>query len=288
MVLQHFPLPVRTPEKLFWHHAVNSTSALANALNENSVCNFIEADILRSKVSGTCIMAHPPDIESDLTFQDCFDQIFHSNINLFPLKQVGFKLDFKDQTCVVECLKIINEYLNEDQTTWISPKKEVCVPSGFRMPIWFNADILRGPGGKDPAFNGEEFVTGCRSMFPGCTLSVGFTTGPPEAEGEEMYSSSMVDQMIYLIKEHNLLGSEPFTLSKNDSHVVIPVRSDLFVNSLHTLETFLQNGISLTIFGSKEDLSSARGNNTPNLSTNITAVGEFLKHYKDLIHIDVV
>lgn len=62
---------------------------------------------------------------------------------------VGIKLDFKSPAAVESCLKILNNH-----------RKHLCT-----TPVWLNADIWNGPGGKPSPFDADLFIGQCVCML---------------------------------------------------------------------------------------------------------------------------
>ena len=85
-------------------------------------------------------------------------------------RRVGIKLDFKEIECVAPCVDLLRATGFGD----LDPSGE------FRaVPLWLNADVVRGPGGREP-IAGADFVSTCVAACPNATLSLGWThTGTP-------------------------------------------------------------------------------------------------------------
>ena len=167
-----------------WAHAVNSRAELSAALNDPTV-HMLEADILmRSKDLGPSrrkssrfvlqpIMCHPPAKDSDLTFDEFARTVIAS---LRDGRKVGLKLDFKQAECVAPCLDTLRArgFCQESQSSY-----SVNAGEFEDVPLWLNADVVRGPGGREP-IDGPSFVSACVSTCPHATLSLGWThTGTP-------------------------------------------------------------------------------------------------------------
>ncbi|KAJ7386407.1 hypothetical protein OS493_008531 [Desmophyllum pertusum] len=105
-----------------WLHAVNSPERLQQGLSGETM--MLEADVLmrNNMVNGTPVMAHPPDMDSNLTLASFLRQTTAST--------KGIKLDFKTIMVVEPSLKMIQN---------VTSGQEV------KNPIWLNADILPGP-----------------------------------------------------------------------------------------------------------------------------------------------
>jgi hypothetical protein len=157
---------INNPGEVTWSHAVNSHEKLAKSLN-NSDFMVIESDI-RKSLQGVPVAAHPPDTESDLSFNELINEMSQS-------KQ-GLKLDFKDPEIVIPCLQRLNK-------------------ASLRQPILLNADILQGNGANPPKFNAVEFLTFCKKNYPKGILSLGWTTTADPTLG---YTQKNIDEMLQL------------------------------------------------------------------------------------------
>ena len=151
---------VKSSRNIQWSHATNSSYKLAVAMSNS--CHMIEADILM----GTCpshpskvpIMAHPPFTKSDLSFEDFILSIHNANQALCQHLKKGVKLDFKDPESVVPCLKFLKS-------------------TQFDAPVFINADIWRGNGGKKCEFVPKDFFNACKLYTPSAAVSVGWKVG---------------------------------------------------------------------------------------------------------------
>ena len=193
------------PRNVCWAHGVNSSEALDAALADLS-CHMIEADLMirgastrsskaaaRWKAAGSStgaltardvIMCHPPAVDSDLTFDQFFKRVF---LAVKAGRRVGLKLDFKDADAVLPCVRLLR-----DSNVGIHDASYVGAHASTRtMPLWLNADVIRGPGGRPP-IPGEQFVARCLEHCPSATLSLGWTTSGTPRLG---YSRRMVDEM---------------------------------------------------------------------------------------------
>lgn len=194
---------------------------------------MLEADVNLGSVDGSetalsgskvPIMAHPPDITSDLSLEDFINtivkvgfQYFTSlsqhhyciisthkynektpsvqHVTLGGKSKKGFKLDFKELSIVEPSLKILKKV-----------ESQLC-----SIPFWLNADILRGPSLDSTAaksttalpLDAGKFVQVCRKYFEGATLSLGWTTGPCPNDAS-FYRDSHIEQMIDVIRENSL------------------------------------------------------------------------------------
>ena len=193
------------PRNVRWAHGVNSSEALDVALADES-CHMIEADLVirgastrsskaaaRWKAAGSStgaltardvIMCHPPAVDGDLTFDQFFKRVF---LAVKAGRRVGLKLDFKDADAVLPCVRLLR-----DSNVGIHDASYVGAHASTRtMPLWLNADVIRGPGGRPP-IPGEQFVARCLEHCPSATLSLGWTTSGTPRLG---YSRRMVDEM---------------------------------------------------------------------------------------------
>ncbi|XP_037536684.1 protein FAM151B [Nematolebias whitei] len=134
-----------------WSHAVNNRRALTEALTGRT--HMIEADvILRGHDPKEPVMAHPPDNDSDITLNEWLQEV--------KVYNKGIKLDFKSLEAVSPSLVLLKDVLAE-----LSP------------PVWINADILCGPGGKAKPLDSEAFLFAVMTLPAHITLSLGWTTG---------------------------------------------------------------------------------------------------------------
>eukprot|EP00633_Aureoumbra_lagunensis_P009371 CAMPEP_0197321676 /NCGR_PEP_ID=MMETSP0891-20130614/65849_1 /TAXON_ID=44058 ORGANISM="Aureoumbra lagunensis, Strain CCMP1510" /NCGR_SAMPLE_ID=MMETSP0891 /ASSEMBLY_ACC=CAM_ASM_000534 /LENGTH=281 /DNA_ID=CAMNT_0042813665 /DNA_START=1 /DNA_END=843 /DNA_ORIENTATION=+ len=174
-----------------WAHSVCSQADLAKALADVEV-TAIESDIIMSPSLGIPIMAHPPAIESDLTFSEFLQRGVASGKHL--------KLDFKQPDVVQDCLKMCQQYSDRFQG------------------IWLNADILPGPGkeGMQPIFEADSFVKMCLDALPGACLSLGWCVDLGLAGPYEDYH---VDEMFDVLSRNSLL----------EARLVIPVNLRLAI-----------------------------------------------------------
>jgi hypothetical protein len=149
-----------------WSHAVNNKAKLDRFINDLGTI-FIESDIRRSK-SGIPIAAHPPETESDLSFDALIDAM--------RTTRQGLKIDFKDPEIVVACLTRLK----------MTP---------LSQPVLLNADVLRGNGASEPKINAIGFLADCKNYYPSGILSLGWTT---TSNLELGYTDQNVDDMLTL------------------------------------------------------------------------------------------
>ena len=159
-----------------WAHAVNSRAALDLALGDSGV-HMLEADLMLAPPrSGTpdaavptaedVIMCHPPASRSDITFDAFLRRVVRA---VRAGRVVGVKLDFKHPDAVAPALALLRrEGLGRVGLSSSSPRggsretSESTSPEAARvasMPVWLNADVIRGPGGREPVHpDGAAFV----------------------------------------------------------------------------------------------------------------------------------
>ncbi|CAH1793756.1 unnamed protein product, partial [Owenia fusiformis] len=141
--------------KVTWYHGANSKAQIQEALAGNY--KMIEGDIVYryqglTNQTSELIMAHPPNIDSDLTLSEWLNDILNRN-------DKAPKLDFKNEEVVAPSLQMLK-----------AKGKKVS------QPVWVNADLVKGPGGDAPNFNAARFFTAVNTHFPRVTLSLGWTT----------------------------------------------------------------------------------------------------------------
>lgn len=125
---------------------------------------MLEADILMGTTPASDdilpIMAHPPNVTSDLSFQGFLSTVLMENNELKNKK--GIKLDFKDIEAVEPVLRMLEREFEHGKLTF---------------PVWLNADVLKGPvdATKNP-INATRFLSLVKKYLPAATLSLGWTT----------------------------------------------------------------------------------------------------------------
>jgi hypothetical protein len=160
---------IRTPGEVAWGHAINSKERLNQYLN-NPDTMMLEVDI-RISSRGFPIAAHPPMIDSDLSFEELLHAVATS-------KQ-GLKLDFKDPEILFPCLMMLQE-------------------ANLKQPVLLNADILQGNQASPAKFNAAGFIAACKNIYPRGILSVGWTTYFHPDNG---YTRENVDEMLALCED---------------------------------------------------------------------------------------
>lgn len=199
---------VKRPWDVTWAHGVNDKERLKRFCFDSTM--MIEGDIGLSN-KNEIIMTHPPKKESNLTFDEWIEAISKSH--------KGAKLDFKDPKVVVPVLKKMQKL------------------SAY-MPVFLNADVLRGPGGKKPIFDPVEFVNICNEFYPSADcLSLGWSV-------EYVKNGEFTNRMV----ENMLTFSE-----KSAIPITISVLIYYMPRSWNALKKIFENSNdTITIWGVKE------------------------------------
>ncbi|XP_061586155.1 protein FAM151B [Cololabis saira] len=206
----------RDAAALTWEHAVNSRSRLGHALA--GPAHMMEADIImRGRDPREPVMAHPPDTDSDLTLREWLEAV--------KAHDVGIKLDFKSLEAVPPSLVLLQKVLGETQ-----------------RPVWVNADVLSGPGGRATPLEPQAFLSAVTALPAHTVLSLGWTTGWTAGSSNPGYSWDMVHEMEE--KCRNL-----------EHPVTFPVRAALMAHSFSQLSWLLQQShrYSLTAWTAQTD-----------------------------------
>ncbi|KAF0033555.1 hypothetical protein F2P81_013621 [Scophthalmus maximus] len=191
----------RDAAEVKWSHAVNSRSRLQEAVTGHT--HMIEADIImKGHDPKEPIMAHPPDTDSDITLQEWLEGVKAHN--------VGIKLDFKSLEAVSPSVALLEEVLAD--------------PS---RPVWINADIVSGPGGRARPLEHQAFLSAVTTLPTHTVLSLGWTTGWTAGTDNPGYSWDMVRVMEEICR--NLKYP-----------VTFPVRAALLAQSFSQLTWLLQ------------------------------------------------
>ena len=185
---------------------------------------MLEADVLLQgqgtpNQTDIPIMAHPPDITSDITLEEWINEVLaHSS-------QKGIKLDFKGTAVLEPAMKVLEKR-----------------KSDFIQPVWINADILKGPNTLGQPVNSSEFKRIVGSYFPESTWSIGWTTGWTNTPLDKVYSPEMVSEMADYAHELE----QPITF---------PVRAAMIKESWNHFKDLLEESRSytLTIWSGKND-----------------------------------
>ncbi|KAK3593247.1 hypothetical protein CHS0354_012338 [Potamilus streckersoni] len=216
--------------KIKWSHSTNSRKQLQDALQGDFM--MIKADILlqgqgTENQTNVPIMAHPPNIYSDITFDEWIDAVVLSG-------KKGLELDFKSIEAVEPTLMLLAQRRAK-----------------LTIPVWLNADVLQGPDGPTVTVTANRFLEICLKYFPEATLSLGFTTSKGQANEEHRYTFEHVTQLHELCKGFQ-------------ETVIIPVRAALVKSSWGNFDWLLHQSekYSLKIWSStlddvnKEDMNT--------------------------------
>ncbi|XP_041643981.1 protein FAM151B isoform X2 [Cheilinus undulatus] len=179
---------------------------------------MLEADvIMRGRDPREPIMAHPPDTDSDITLREFLEAV--------KKHDKGIKLDFKSLEPLSPSMLLLQEAL-----------------SGTGHPVWMNADILSGPGGRATPLQPQVFLSAVRYLPTHTVLSLGWTTGWTAGTENPGYSWEMVHEMEDICK----------TL---EHPVTFPVRAALMAQSVPQLTWLLQqsDSYSLTVWTGQDD-----------------------------------
>lgn len=221
---------------------------------------MIEADIVYGTLFNDStrelqpIMAHPPNIESDISLRSFLNQIMVFNTGTTKELQKGVKLDFKSTDVFQNSLPMLIEL-------W----------STLTYPMWINADIYSGPlnNTETTPVDALVFFSGIKNLT-NATLSTGWTTRWGSNFTEGSYTNEQVNDMINGIKTNNV--SNPITF---------PVRAGIAAQSISQLDHLYKslnesNYITFTIWSSDND------------SVNVEKLREMIFHFGiDKVYVDV-
>lgn len=234
-------------QEVTWSHATNSKAALEQALQDPFI-EMIEADIGMGRVvvvpdandsdanpalsANTSpeeepIMAHPPQVTSDLSFHRFLQCVLEHNKRVATvatsaagsaaasaaerrrrgrsranLSPKGIKLDFKEPKVVEACLSLLADVIRHE---------------GLRCPILLNADIWDGPSDRHSPFSPRPFINQCRRCCPSAGLSLGWTVGGKEKEllwGRGVYTGAMAVQAREDLAATGLISRGPIANGK--------------------------------------------------------------------------
>ncbi|KAI4884299.1 hypothetical protein NFI96_026910 [Prochilodus magdalenae] len=208
-----------------WYHAANSKDKINEALQ--GPAQMIEADVLlRGHDPKEPIMAHPPHTDSDITLQDWLRVVVNSD--------KGIKLDFKSLILIL----ILS-------LAAVKPSMALLEAARVQLegPVWINADILPGPGGRATPLDAQAFLQTVALRAEGDVLSLGWTTGwSPDTENPG-YSWEMVQQMEVVCRPLK----QPVTF---------PVRAALLPQSFPQMQWLLQQSdrYTLTVWTGQSDV----------------------------------
>ncbi|XP_078036938.1 protein FAM151B [Augochlora pura] len=183
------------------------------------------------------IMSHDSE-ESDLTLDEFVEVAIKNGTK-------GVKLDFKATDAYKSSTGALKKLVDA------------------KFPVFINADIIKGPGGKEPAVDKAEFLK-IANEHSNLTLSLGWTT-EWNNEKPASYSNEDIDAMSKTVAEHDL-----------KQQITYAVRAALAENSHEQMVKLVNNTGTLTIWTAEKD-----NVNTTKLSELIQKIG-IDKIYLDL------
>jgi Uncharacterized conserved protein (DUF2181) len=212
-----------------WAHAVDSRQGLLDALQSDTI-TAIETDLIMGFTNGATdgqekvpIMAHPPNTHSDLSME-AFIDIMRANAHR---SNKVIKLDFKEQETV-------------------EPTLTALVKAQLPTTIFLNADILPGPGRREPGavtIDAPFFLKTCQKFIQhhqqqsssGATttrfaFSLGFKTMFADITG---YTAEDVEAMTFLMDHYQLFQTD------GDVGVVLALNARLLEKSLTQFDSIL-------------------------------------------------
>jgi len=178
--------PMPSPQQV-WAHSCVTRAKLEAALKDPDI-TAIEVDVAMGYLTGPSgsgtalvpVMAHPPVLTSDLSFETFLDEVIRDG-------RRHVKFDFKDLEAVQLCLPLLAE------------KSQKLAANG--QAVWLNADVLPGPGlrGWRCAVPADAFFEAAQRYCPGAHLSLGWKANPV---GLESYTEADCKAMAELLRRH--------------------------------------------------------------------------------------
>lgn len=216
---------VNTPKEVGWAHRVNIREDLEKEI-QNPSTMMIEVDVHYLPDTKEIVMIHYDWGFEDVPYNIWLTQAaqlpkedklyFNEWIESIIASKKGAKLDYKNHESVPISLEYIKGFGDLQNT-----------------PLIFNADVLRGPGGRVPHFNAHEFIELINTYFPDSIISLGFTTSYKQ---DADYSHDLLQQILALTKKY-------------DGHVTFPIRACYIRRSEEALLKLLEdNDCSISIF----------------------------------------
>uniref|UniRef100_A0A4W4GI86 Menorin-like domain-containing protein n=1 Tax=Electrophorus electricus TaxID=8005 RepID=A0A4W4GI86_ELEEL len=200
-----------------WYHAANSRDKINEAIK--GPAQMIEADVLlRGRDPEEPIMAHPPHTDSDIMLKEWLRVVEDSH--------KGIKLDFKSLAAVAPSMVLLEE-----------------ARAQLKGPVWINADVLPGPGGRATPLDAQTFLQAVAQVAQEDVLSLGWTTGWSQDTDNPGYNWEMVQQMETVCR--------PL-----ERPVTFPVRAALLPQSFPQFQWLLQQSdrYTLTIWTGQDDV----------------------------------
>lgn len=226
-ILNYFSDTENDGANIKWAHAVNDMGKLERALDSHEI-HMIEADVMlrgqgTEKQTLIPVMAQHPATDSSLTFDEWLDTVIKSS-------RKGIKIDFQSNDAIEITLQKMKD------------KKDK-----IQVPVWFHADVLKGPLGKEPRVDPTRFVRIIKRLFPECTISLGWTTGTHTDLSLAGYTWNMVLDMYYLIDKLEL-----------EQDIVYTIRASFITNSVVQVKWLVDNTrSSILVWQSPEDKNIA-------------------------------
>lgn len=219
-----------------WAHAVNSQRLFREAVVDK--LDFLEADILlRGGVGGTPIMAHPPDVDSDLTLSNFLEQSF-------PLR-IGIKLDFKTIDALRGSVSVLATY-------WT---RRAILDVALKCPLWMNADIVGHGYVESGKVDADEFLAMSRRVAPDANLSVGWNIHGDYFINVE--SGESLDRLSFFYSEDDVkrMRDALFEHVSSEQSVTFAVWAKFIIGSNDTLKWLTDQfpRSTLTIWGKESD-----------------------------------
>ena len=117
----------------------------------------------------------------------------------------------------------------------------------IQVPVWFHADVLKGPLGKEPRVDPTRFIRNIKRLFPECTISFGWTTGTHTDLSQAGYTWDMVLDMYYLVDKLEL-----------EQDIIFTIRASFITNSVVQVKWLVDNTkSSILVWQSPQDQNIA-------------------------------
>jgi hypothetical protein len=250
-----------------WAHGVNSVAKLRVAIGQANITS-IECDVMMSRDDDhdkddpntdnliVPILSHPPHRTSDLTLEGMLlavtekeetatTTLGRNRRNLIK----HLKLDFKELRALAPSLDLLHQW---------------DIGNAFQKCIVLNADILPGPGRRDPSLvvvPADEFLSTClgfverdRSLHPDRALQFIFSLGYQcdwASDDNEGYLGSDAAAMKELVEKYHLVPSKDRSGADDEGGIVpmiiLALNARLLAKNLSTFDSFLMEYVSVRI-----------------------------------------
>lgn len=216
-----------------WEYKVNDRTYLHERCDSKIM--IVEGDIVYSDRLQEAIMAHPPDTESDLTFEEWISELLKTG--------KGAKLDFK---------KLKGD--DEEPLTVPHCIGYICGIWDSKIPLILHADVAFGPYGDkelhtpiSPDYFIQLYNQYHNEHNPNAILSLGWVTEYLKDSNQNKYTDKMIDDMLEIA-------------DTVEGHVSFSIRVGLIKNSMEQINRILDanQNYTLTVW-KKQD--------SPNLET---------------------